>query len=147
MIITLCGSIAHIDRMIECQKILQMAGHVVHIPAYVPKDQDGNTMTPKEFYRIRKSGNMDVSWFEEEKAKAMRRHFDLIAGSDAILVVNEEKNNIAGYIGGNTLMEMGLAFHLKKKIYLLQAIPELSYKEEIIGMRPVILGGDINKIG
>jgi len=43
-------------------------------------------------------------------------------------------------------MEMGLAFFLKKKIYLLNQIPELSYKEEVLGMRPIILGGDFSKI-
>lgn len=139
MIITICGSIAHIDRMIEYQKTLELAHHVVHIPAFVAHDEKGRPMDSKEFYRIRKSGQMDIAWFEEEKSRAMRQHFDYIAQSDAILVVNEEKNGIAGYIGGNTLMEMGLAFYLNKKIYLTHPIPELSYKEEIVGMIPEVL--------
>ncbi len=146
MIITICGSIAHLDRMIECQGALETGGHEVHIPAFVSRDQDGNPMDSKEFYRIRKSGEMELSWFEGEKSRAMQQHFDLIAKSDAVLVVNEEKNDSAGYVGGNTLMEMGLAFYLKKKIYLLNPIPEISYKEEIIGMTPVILNGDLARI-
>ena len=62
------------------------------------------------------------------------------------MIANYDKNNIKGYIGGNTLMEMGLAFFLKKKIYLLNEIPELSYKEEILGVLPIILNGDLSKI-
>lgn len=146
MIITICGSIGHLDRMIECQKTLETVGHEVYIPAFVARDQDGNPMDSKEFYRIRKSGEMELSWFEGEKSRAMQQHFELIAKSDAILVVNEEKNGMAGYIGGNTLMEMGLAFYLKKKIYLLNLIPEISYKEEVIGMTPIILNGDLQSI-
>lgn len=146
MIITICGSIAHLDRMIECQEKLTVRGYTVHIPSFVSHDQEGRPMDSKEFYRIRKSGNMELSWFEREKAQAMRQHFDFIAKSDAILVVNEEKNGVSGYIGGNTLMEMALAFYLKKKIYLLNPIPEISYKEEIIGMCPEILNGVIENI-
>lgn len=146
MIITICGSIAHLDRMIECQEALETSGHQVYIPAFVSRDQAGNPMDSKEFYRIRKSGEMELSWFEGEKSRAMRQHFDLIAKSDAVLVVNEEKNDSAGYVGGNTLMEMGLAFYLNKKIYLLNPIPEIAYKEEIIGMTPSVLNGDLARI-
>jgi hypothetical protein len=41
---------------------------------------------------------------------------------------------------------MGLAFHLNKKIFLLNEIPKQSCKEEIIGMKPTLLNGDLNKI-
>lgn len=146
MIITICGSIAHLDRMIECQNALESYGHTVHIPAFISRDEAGNVMDSKEFYRIRKSGKMNLTWFEGEKARAMRQHFDLIAQSDAVLIANDEKNGVAGYIGGNTLMEMGLAFYLKKKLYLLNPIPEISYQEEIIGMQPVVLNGSVQAI-
>ena len=146
MIITICGSIAHLDRMAECQERLQKQHHTAYIPAFSSTDHNGKPMDSKEFYRIRKSGSMEYSWFEKEKARAMRQHFDLIAKSDAVLIVNEEKNNIVGYIGGNTLMEMGLAFYLDRKIYLLNPIPEISYKEEVIGMKPIILHGRLESI-
>src|SRR3990167_4062096 len=67
-------------------------------------------------------------------------------GADAILVCNYDKNGIAGYVGANTLLEMGLAFHLRKPIYLLNAIPEVSYKEEILGMQPIVIDGDLERI-
>ena len=146
MQIVICGSIAHLDEMIDCQEKLKTQGHTVYIPSFVAHNREGEPMDSKEFYRIRKSGEMDIVWFEEEKSRAMRKHFDLIAKGDAIFVVNDEKNGVAGYIGGNTLMEMGLAFYLKKKIYLLYPIPELGYKEEIIGMKPEILNGNVSRI-
>ena len=49
-------------------------------------------------------------------------------------------------IGGNTFLEMGLAMHLKKKIYLLNSIPEISCKEEILGMKPVIINNNLSEI-
>ena len=76
---------------------------------------------------------------------AKKRIFKNQDASD-FLVLNYDKNGVKNYIGGNTLMEMGLAFFLKKKIYLLNQIPKLSYKEEVLGMRPIILGGDFSKI-
>jgi predicted RNA-binding protein with PUA domain len=43
-------------------------------------------------------------------------------------------------------MEMGLALFLNKKIFLLNPIPDMPSKEEIIGVNPVILDGDLTKI-
>ena len=71
---------------------------------------------------------------------------EILFGSCSGGVCNYDKKDIKGYIGGNTLMEMGLAFFLKKKIYLLNEIPEISYKEEILGVKPIIIIGDLSKI-
>lgn len=76
----------------------------------------------------------------------MQGHFDEVVWSDVILVCNYDKNGVANYIGANTLLEMGLAFHLNKPIYLLSSIPEISYKEEILGMWPIVIDGDLKKI-
>ena len=43
-------------------------------------------------------------------------------------------------------MEMGVAFYLHKKIFLLNPIPEISYREEILGMKPIIINGDLSLI-
>lgn len=85
-------------------------------------------------------------WIWDRKAEAIRNHFDKVVWSDAILVLNHSKKDISNYIGANTLLEMGLAFHYKKPIYLLNPIPEVSYKEEILGMKPVIINGDLKLI-
>lgn len=41
---------------------------------------------------------------------------------------------------------MGFAYVLKKKIFLLNPIPELSYSDEIKAMKPIVLDGDLKKI-
>ena len=146
MNITICGSILFIDKMISDKNALEDAGHTVMIPGFVARDKNGNAMSQEEFYRIRKSGAMEQTWFEHEKSRAMREHFEKIEKADAILVANYPKNGVDGYIGGNTLIEMGLALHLKKKIFLLSPIPDMPYTEELIGMQPIILIGDLSRI-
>jgi hypothetical protein len=99
-----------------------------------------------EYYRIRKSETSDNSWVWDEKERAIRNHFDKIVWADVVLVVNYDKNNIPYYIGGNTFLEMGIAFFLEKKIFLLNPIPDVSYREEILGMKPIVINNNLNKI-
>lgn len=83
----------------------------------------------------------------KQKGEAIANHFRKIDESDAILVTNYEKKGIENYIGGNTFLEIGYAFGTGKKIFILNNLPEQSaYKEEILGMQPIILSGDILKI-
>ncbi|OGI17570.1 MAG: hypothetical protein A3J63_04230 [Candidatus Moranbacteria bacterium RIFCSPHIGHO2_02_FULL_40_12b] len=146
MKITICGSIAFYEKMQETQKILEEMGHEVDIPPCELKDDSGNIISIQEYYKIRKAGSEDEKWIWDRKKWAMKKHFDKVVWADAILVLNYAKNNIDGYIGANTLIEMGLALHLDKSIYLLNPIPEISCKEEILGMQPIILSGDLSKI-
>jgi hypothetical protein len=60
----------------------------------------------------------------------------------AIYVANYEKNGIPGYIGGNSFLEMGLAYYRKIPIFLLNDIPAISYKDELIALKPIIVGED-----
>lgn len=76
----------------------------------------------------------------------IKYHYNEIVNSDAVLVLNFDKNEIKNYIGGNTLIEMGNAYVLDKKIFLLNPIPEINYKDEIVAMQPIILNGDLEKI-
>lgn len=80
------------------------------------------------------------------KSTLIQEHLDQINESDAILVFNEDKKGIAGYVGGNTLMEMAFAYAQKIEIFLLKPSLEMSYTDEILGMLPIIIDGDINKI-
>jgi hypothetical protein len=41
---------------------------------------------------------------------------------------------------------MGFAHALGKKIYLLQGIPEVTYKDEIMAMKPIVLNGNLENI-
>lgn len=146
MTLTICGTIAFFDSMTEIKEKLEEIGHEVKLPPTEVKGKDGNLISVQEYYRQRKEEQDDDSWIWDRKAEAIRWHLEKIENSDAILVLNHEKKGVAGYIGGNTLVEMGVAFYLNKKIFLYNPIPELSYKEEILGMKPVVLNQDLRNI-
>jgi hypothetical protein len=77
----------------------------------------------------------------------IKDHFRKVIEADAILVLNLEKNGVFGYIGGNTLMEMALAFHLRKPIFIYNEIDDsLNFKEEVYGLEPVFIKGDLKLI-
>jgi len=61
--------------------------------------------------------------------------------------LNNKKNGIKGYLGTAVLMEMALAFYLKKKIFLLNEIDKTQrYMIEVHQINPTVIKGDINKI-
>ena len=146
MKITICGSVAFQDEALSLKEKLEKLGHEVKLWPTELKNETGQLICAKEYYKIRKNASENEKWVWDRKAEAVLEHFEKVAWSDAVLVINYDKNGIKGYIGGNTLMEIGLAFFLKKKIYLLNKIPELSYKEEILGVKPIIISGDLTKI-
>jgi hypothetical protein len=141
MIITICSSANFYKHVVELQEELEQAGHTVLIP------HNANEM--------KKTGNFDTShrtWLQDpndyhKKTNYMKLHLKEIEKGDVILVVNDEKNGKSNYIGGNVLIEMSIAFYLKKKIYILGDIPDESpYLEEIIGMEPIVLNGQLSLI-
>lgn len=146
MKITICGSMAMIDQMHEIGRRLEELGHQVKIPEIEIKNPAGKTLNQKEYDLVRKNANDSDYWIWEINREAMRDHFVKITWSDAILVPNFEKNGIPGYIGPNTLMEMGLALFLNKKIFLLNPIPEIDSREEILGINPIILNSNLSLI-
>lgn len=83
----------------------------------------------------------------ELKQGFIREHFAKIDQSEGILVVNCDKNGVAGYIGGNTLMEITYAFAQGLDVYTLYDLPkDISYADEINAMKPIVLNGDVSKI-
>lgn len=146
MRITICGSISFYDEMLGIKEELEQLGHEVKLPPFEVKDENGNMIPVKEYYAKRKSETSDTGWIWDRKEEAMRLHFQKVEWSDAVLILNHDKNNIPNYVGANTLLEMGLAFHLNKKLFLLNDIPEIGYKEEILGMKPVVINQDLTKI-
>jgi len=153
MKITLCGSIGFYKEMENIRDALLALGHSVKIPELsleVPEEFGGGRKVYFGKY-IEENGGMDAFpvghkiW--ELKRSAIKDHYEKIDWSDAILVVNNAKKGIEGYVGGNTLIEIGVAFYLKKPIYILNPVSsELSYKQEILGMNPVIVSGNLSFI-
>lgn len=153
MKITICGSIGFYKEMEEARDQLLKLGYEVKIPELaleVPeKFGGGRKMYFGEY--IEKNGGMDSFPANHEiwdlKEGAIKDHCKKIDWAEGILVVNHEKHGIQGYVGGNTLIEIGVAFYLQKMIFILNPISsKISYKQEIYGMKPVFLNGDLRLI-
>jgi len=135
MKITICGSMYFSKEMLDVKSRLEGMGYAVSVPSDVHDCAE----------------NPELSMDMEHclKTNVQEECFDSIAASDAILVLNYERNGVEGYIGGATLMEIGIAQHLKKKIFLLHPPPKiehLRYSLEVQLARPEILDGDLTKI-
>lgn len=146
MKITICGSIAFYPEMQKIKKQLEDMNYEVKLPPSEIRDGNDTLIPAEDYYKIRQNAKDNENWVWDRKSEAMMIHFRKIEWSDDILVLNYEKKGIKGYVGGNTLMEVGLAFFLKKKIYFLNEIPELHYKEELLGMKPIVIKGDLSKL-
>ena len=144
MKIVICGSIAFIEEMEKTQQTLQHMGHDVLIPPLTIPNGKGGTMPVEEFYKLRQTAGDEDLWIWERKRQAMRAHFEKIVWSDVILVMNRYKNRIDGYVGSNTLIEMGLAFFLGKTIFLYRRIPDMPCREEILGFKPRLLNSSLS---
>jgi len=124
--------------MLAAQEQLLQTGHEVLIPIDTQACLE-NPELNESLEHCETFGDIDID----------KDHFNKIAESDSILVLNYPKNNLSGYIGGATLMEIAIARHLDKKIYILHPLPSedaLRYVLEIKLTKPIILNGDLKKI-
>lgn len=153
MKITICGSIGFYKEMESARDQLLELAHEVKIPelALEVPQEFGNGKKVYFGQYVEENGGMNAFpvghklW--DLKEGAIRDHFEKIKWADVILVINHEKRGITGYVGGNTLIEIGVAFYFKKPIYILNPVSsDLLYKQEILGMKPVILNGDLMNI-
>jgi len=134
MKITICGSLQFFEEMLKIKYKLESLSHHVKIP----KKIDGTNYTNKSV----EEGTKNI-----QEKNLIKEHYKKILSSDCILIVNYNKKGIENYIGGNSFLEMGFAYVNNKKIYLLNPIPKgLNYEEEIRGMNPIILNGEIQGI-
>lgn len=132
--------------MRSIQEQLKDLGHQVKIPRDTIPDKDGTPIPSPLFYQLKKAAPDSDTWMWARINENIRMHFDKIAWSESVLICNYDKNGIAHYIGGNTLIEMGVALFLGKRIYLLNPIPEVAYKEEVLAMQPIVLNNNLKAI-
>jgi nucleoside 2-deoxyribosyltransferase len=140
--IVICASAAFYEHVNEVAEELEKLGF--------------RAVVPHNAQKMKKQGNYNVeavkTWFKNpedfsKKANFMRMHFDEVAKGDAVLVVNDEKRGVPGYIGSNVSLEMGLAFYLKKPIYILNPVQKGAPNyEEVIGVGSIIINSDLKKI-
>ena len=129
--IVICGSMKAREEMLNQEAILINKGFNVFLP----------NMNETNDYSV-----MAESDIGEFKNKMIVSHLNKIKSCDAILVVNTKMKEIDDYIGANSFLEIGFAFCLGKKIFLLNGIPDQPNCDEICGMLPIPLHGDLNNI-
>jgi hypothetical protein len=138
MKVTICGSMKFYLEMRAIKDGLEILGHEVLVPMDTFSEE------------IPIEARNDVSDEEIINAKIeygfIREHFFKIQVSEAILVLNYDKNNIKNYVGGNTFLEMGYAYGLGKKIFMMNPVPEMNYSIEMHSMQPTIIDGDLTRI-
>lgn len=143
MKIVICSSIDFTYEIKEISDKLEIMGHITELPLTSLRILKGE-LTMEEF-KAEKQKSGDGA-FRKIKDDVIRKYYEKIKNADAILVANYAKNGIENYIGGNTFLEMGFAHVLDKKIFVLNDIPEINYKDEILAMNPVLLKGNIDNL-
>lgn len=119
--IVLCGSKKFKDEILNLGEELKSKGYEI--------------VVPKEFL------------VEMDKREHSMLHFSEIANerTDAVLIVNEDKEEVKNYIGPNSFAEIAMAFYFGKKVYLKNDI-YIPYQDELVGWGVIPLKGEINKI-
>ncbi len=135
MKIFICASKHNYHKIPEIAEVLESAGHILTMPNSYDQpfmEDEMKKLSEKEH----------VIW----KQKMLKKDEENIIPQDAIFVLNLEKNGVLNYIGGATFLEIHTAFRLKKKVFLYNPIPNCILTDELKGMDPVILNGDLSKI-
>lgn len=128
------GSMAFAAEMDKVKKALEGMGYEACVPldTYHVMD-DPAKKTDMQFLKELGVGRGDA---------------ELVAKSDAFIVLNYPKHGIEGYIGPGAYRDLSIAWWLKKKIFLLFPYDENqnNHKYEMMGFGPTILDGNIENI-
>lgn len=134
--ITICGSMLFHKEMTKFKKILEAMGY--------------HANAPKSFEEM---GIINYNKYTQEEGKELKIKYDLIRDyylkiidSDSVLIANYEKKGVKGYVGGNTLLEMGFAYSNHRNIFMVNPSPDMPYKAEIEAMQPIVIGEDLTQI-
>lgn len=149
MKIVLAGSMVFLDKMGDIKKELERVGHSVVMPALTEEEVVTGKDTFTEY--LHSVGGIEnilpdnnIWKMKEVGMMYYKKHMD---DSDAMLVCNFDKGDKKNRIGANVFLEMGYMFFLGKKICVLQGPPYGDDKiEEVLGMRPTFLNGNLGKI-
>ena len=136
MKIVICGSMTFSPEMMDVGNKLKEKGFEIVLPKFT------------EEYALLNSRDEMHKESAQNKVEhdLIKSYFEIIKDGDAVLVVNKDKKEVKNYVGGNSLLEMGFAHILGKKIFMLNPIPDMHYKDEIEAMEPVILNGGFENI-
>ena len=135
MKIVICASKHNYDKIPPIKANLEAMGHVITVPNSFDR--------PLMEEDMKKAGpEVHRQW----KADMLRLQGTKVAANDAVLVLNFEKNGQPNYLGGATFLEIFKAFELGKKIFLMNPIPKNIFEDELLGMSPQVINGDLSRI-
>ncbi len=140
MKITICSSLSFVEDVIKVRDKLVQCGHDVLLPESMNECIVLGVKDAKAYSKEKQDQSV------QNITDKMRLHFEKIKDSDAILVFNHFKKEVENYIGPSSFLEMGIALHYGKKIFLLNPIPDMGLRDEVHAMQPVILNGDLSLI-
>ena len=135
MKIFICSSKFLYNKIPPIKEELEKIGHIITLP--------NSYEEPLKEEEIKKMGQKEHSKW---KGNMIRLQAEKVEANDAVLILNFDKNGQKNYIGGATFLETFRAFDLGKKIFLFNPIPDNILKDELIGMNPVIINGDLLRI-
>lgn len=142
MTITICASTTFYKDILAIEEELKTARHTVLVPEGVETMREQKSFDPDK-HKLEFIKNKDFKL----KKKLIDLHIAKITEGDAVLIINNEKKHIQGYIGGNVLMEMTIAYFLKKPIYLWNELSaDHPFLDEVCGMMPIVIHHDISQI-
>ena len=140
--IVLCSSAVFFEELFDYKEKLENLGFDVEMPISAE--------------RMKEAGDFDVSkiktWFDNvddmhKKTWLMKHHLEKVKNGDIVLDINLPQKGFEGYIGGNVFLELFYGWMNDKPLYILNPISkEQEIYEEVMGMNPVFLNGDLTKI-
>ena len=136
MKIFLAASSSFWGRLPEIKKKLEDLGHEVMLPSTV-EDPELEERTWKES--------------DEAHVELIRKLFEdseerVGKWCDAFYLLNYEKHDTPGYVGGAALIELYIAHRERKKIFIENDVFPGPMYDEIMGFGPVFVHGDLSKI-
>ncbi len=140
MKITVCGSISFAEKLVDIYKKLKEMGHEPLMHEHMFRLVDGTAP------QLEDSRNRVENSEIKRKYDFIRAWYRMIVDSDAVLICNFDKDGIRNYVGGNSLMEMGFAHVNDKKVFLLNPVPDVSYRDEIEATVDEVINGDLKRI-
>lgn len=138
MKIMIIGSTVFAKEMMEVKNELQSLGYEVKTPSNLEEHIADPTLRD----------NLALDKELVSGKNIMHVGFDGVAWSDAVLVLNYDKNGIKGYVGASSLMEIGVAGYLRKKIFVFNPIAtDQRYTHEIDVLGGQVINGNLSEIG
>lgn len=120
---------------------LDMQYEMICARDYIEKNSKFEVVLPDltRYQHIRDVEGDDIL-FTRIKNRLTRDNLYRVEKCDALLILNYTHRGVKNYIGGNSFLEMAVAFYLKKPIFLLNDIPQdMSYTEEIKSLYPTVV--------